>query len=932
MASTQASPGVVVLERDLTHTTNATVDNVAAICGAFEKGPVEEIQTISSERELIDTFGKPNDYNYEYWFSAAQFLLYGGSVKIVRSDNSSLKNAIDATTIVSTSFSATDTTLTVTSATGFDVNDYIKIDAEILKVTAISGNDVTVTRGVFSTSAVSHAAASQITLIEPAGTASTVNEGGTYTDSDTTLTVTSAATLGVQNNSYILIDTEILQVTNISTNDLTVTRGALGTSAAAHTDGSAVSLQTVTTNKTTINEETSSGVTPPIIKNISTYESTTEDASNDFKWAARTPGIYGNSIRILATDAGPDQVLWLTSPSSGNEWKFTSGKGVNVSASNVSSKVYSYSLIVTFEAGSNLVGSFEADNFYTAVAGNVTGRIVAYDASARKIELSVDDTGSDYLEVGDTVTELANSGGSAGSATGDSAVVSKIQRRLTVANNEGSEKFAANMVIKDSSTLSSDINAGDNVTISAIEDEYDSRYYGPNQKWGAIAPRPGTSQYAADRGGFRDLMHILVIDGDGGITGVPGSVLEKFLDVSKASDAKSPQGQNLYYKDVIKLNSRYTWWGSHETSTIFDVDSNATGDIGSSSTNRKFDLLKNNYAILSSDDPTGANPSAIPLIYTKNSSTVKYSLRGGVDGYTLDKDKLFDSYDLFSDQETIEIDYVLMGPAMSNLTDSTAKAQKMLDIAAVRKDCMAFISPPRDRVIGVPSTNTIVDRIIEFYNGLSSTSYGVFDNNYKYIYDKYTDKYRYLPCNADIAGLTLSTALNQEPWFSPAGFSRGQLRNAIKLAYSPLKDQRDRLYSARVNPICSFPGQGIVLYGDKTAQGVASAFDRINVRRLFLVIERAISVAAKSQLFEMNDEFTRQGFKNLVIPYLRGVQARRGVVDFLVVCDETNNPADAVDRGEFFAEIFVKPTRSINFITLQFTATRTGASFAEIVS
>ena len=309
MASTQASPGVVVLERDLSHTTNATVDNVAAIAGAFEKGPIEEVITISSERELISTFGKPNDYNYEYWFAVAQFLLYGGSVKVVRADNASLKNAIDSTQITQTTFDATDTTLTVTSATGFDVNDYLKIDAEILKVTAINGLDITVTRGVWSTSAVSHAASSQITLIEPAGTASTVNEGSTFTDSDTTLTVTSAATLGVQNNSYILIDSEILQVTSIATNNLTVTRGALGTTAAAHTDGSAVTLQTVTSNKTTINEETSTGVTPPIIKNISTYEAVTEEASNNWKWAARTPGVYGNSIRVVMSDAGPAQVL-----------------------------------------------------------------------------------------------------------------------------------------------------------------------------------------------------------------------------------------------------------------------------------------------------------------------------------------------------------------------------------------------------------------------------------------------------------------------------------------------------------------------------------------------------------------------------------------------------------------------------------------------
>tara|TARA_B100000003_G_scaffold56619_1_gene50157 strand:- start:1534 stop:2343 length:810 start_codon:yes stop_codon:yes gene_type:complete len=267
---------------------------------------------------------------------------------------------------------------------------------------------------------------------------------------------------------------------------------------------------------------------------------------------------------------------------------------------------------------------------------------------------------------------------------------------------------------------------------------------------------------------------------------------------------------------------------------------------------------------------------------------------------------------------------------MSTELDSIAKAQKCIDIAALRKDCIAFISPQRSDVIGVPTARQIVDRTVDFFDQLSSTSYAVFDNNYKYIYDKYNDKYRYIPCNADVAGLVLSTTLNQEPWFSPAGFNRGQLRNAIKLAYSPLKDHRDMLYNARVNPIVAFPGQGIVLYGDKTALAYQSAFDRINVRRLFLVMEQAIAEAAKTQLFELNDEFTRQSFKNIVEPFLRRIQSRRGVVDFLVVCDGTNNPADAIDRGEFFAEIFVKPTRSINYITLTFTATRTGASFSEI--
>ena len=427
-------------------------------------------------------------------------------------------------------------------------------------------------------------------------------------------------------------------------------------------------------------------------------------------------------------------------------------------------------------------------------------------------------------------------------------------------------------------------------------------------------------------------MHIIVIDGDGQLTGTPGSVVEKFLNVSKASDAKSPQGDNIYYKDVIKASSQYILWGSHETGDIYDKDVNASGGFGLSGINREFDLIKSSSSINDLDDPTGTNPSAKPLIGTKNQATIRYALQGGVDGYSVARPETLAAFNLFDDAETIDIDYILMGPSMTTVGDSIAKAQHIISIANSRKDCMAFISPHRGDVIGQPSTNDIVTKTIDYFDSLASTSYAVFDNNYKYIYDKYNDVYRYIPCNGDMAGLVLSTTLNSEAWFSPAGFNRGTILNAIKLAYSPLKDHRDRLYAARVNPIVAFPGEGIILFGDKTALGYSSAFDRINVRRLFLVLEESISVAAKNQLFELNDEFTRAQFKNIVAPFLRSVQSRRGIVDFLVVCDATNNPADAIDRGEFFAEIFVKPARSINFITLTFTATRTGASFSEIVS
>ena len=923
MASTQLSPGVVVLERDLTTVANATLDNVAVIVGSFEKGPVNEVVDITSEKELLAVFGRPNDYNYEYWYSAAQFLLYGGTLKVIRADASALKNAIDTAQTQVTLFSASDTTLTVASSADIAQNDLLLIDAEILKVTAINGADLSVLRAQLSTAATSHAASSAITLIEDAGTASTINEGGTLTAGDTTITVASAATLAVQVNDYLLVEDEIVRCTGISGNDLTVERGALSTTGAAHTDGVAIKRLTVTASKTSINESTATGVTAPLIRNVEQYESSVEGAANSWKFGARHPGIYGNSLRIVATDAGPDQILSLAQPTSA-EWQFDSTSTVAYSLGNSSASVYSYSVVATLDP-SSIAGDFNKDEYWRAETNanspsaiDVLGQVVAYDPITRKLELSIDYAqSSDVLEVGDAIALWTAASG--GSRTGDKAVVSSIERQLRTVRSPGTELFESNYTLDDD-------NATD-IQVLSVRSDYEERYFGGNQKWINVAPRPTTSPWVSDRGGSHDQMHILILDGDGKLTGTPGAVLEKFLFVSKASDARGVQGETVYYRDVLKNNSTYVYWGAHETASLMDVDSGANGAIGLSGVSRRFDVFKQQAAIKTNETSTGRE-----IIGTTNNATIRYSLQGGVDGYTLSRSEILGSYDLVNDKETIDVDYILMGPSMAETSDTVAKAQKIIDIAATRKDCLAFVSPSRNDIIGQSDTNVIVNRTVDFFNQLSSTSYAVFDNNYKYIYDKYNDKYRYIPCNADVAGLTLGATLTAEAWFSPAGFNRGQLRNAIKLAYSPLKDHRDRLYAARINPVVSFPGQGIVLFGDKTALAYQSAFDRINVRRLFLVLEDAIATAAKTQLFELNDEFTRASFKNIVEPFLRSIQSRRGVIDFLVVCDSSNNPPEAIDRGEFFAEIFIKPTRSINYITLTFTATRTGSSFAEVTN
>lgn len=434
---------------------------------------------------------------------------------------------------------------------------------------------------------------------------------------------------------------------------------------------------------------------------------------------------------------------------------------------------------------------------------------------------------------------------------------------------------------------------------------YDAQMITPTLNWNQVAPQPGTSVHVAERGGSNDEMHIVVVDVDGGVTGTPNTVLEKFLYVSKASDGKSAEGSLVYYPEVILNQSNYIYWGSHDNEEIWDVSGNAfanASNVGGDSTTA-FDIL----------------------------GEKEYTMSGGADDFTLTQAEIIAGYDYFADPETVQIDYLIMGGGGASEVESKAKANKLISIVNSRKDCVAFISPDKSNVVGVSDSGTQTTNIVDFFDTFASTSYAVFDSGWKYLYDRFADKYRWIPCNGDVAGLCASTTANGDPWFSPAGLNRGGIKNAIKLAYSPKKSERDTLYQKRINPITSLPGQGIVLFGDKTALASPSAFDRINVRRLFLVIEKTIGNAAKGVLFELNDEFTRNNFNNVVEPYLRDIQARRGITDFLVVCDSSNNTPDLIDKNEFIAEIYIKPARSINFITLTFVATRTGVSFEEVI-
>ena len=405
---------------------------------------------------------------------------------------------------------------------------------------------------------------------------------------------------------------------------------------------------------------------------------------------------------------------------------------------------------------------------------------------------------------------------------------------------------------------------------------------------------PGTSAYAASTGASNDELHVIVIDEDGAWTGTRNAVLEKFAFVSKASDAKKSDGANNYYKNVINSQSKYLWWTDHP---VISASGAAWGTVSAAAA------------------------------YKTLSTAVTRSMSGGVDALTLTDGQLQSAWDIYRDDGQYDISLLPLGKV------SAATATYVINnIAEERLDCVVFVSPQNvtsgDIIIGTGSDAT--NQVIAYRNALPSTSYAVLDSGFKYQYDRYNDKYRYIPLNGDVAGLCARTDYTNDPWFSPSGYNRGQVKNVVKLAINPNKTDRDELYKNGINPVVTFPGQGTVLFGDKTLLSKPSAFDRINVRRLFIVLEKAIATAAKYQLFEFNDGFTRAQFKNLVEPFLRDVQGRRGVTEFLVKCDDSNNTGEVIDRNEFVADIFIKPNRSINFITLNFVAARSSVNFNEI--
>ena len=730
------SPGVSVREVDLTNVVPAVATSVGAIAGAFQKGPVSSVTTITSEEQLVQVFGKPNSSNFETFFTATNFLQYADNLKVVRAGSGIL------------------------------------------------------------------------------------NAGAT------------------------------------------------------------------------------SGI---LIRDDDHYQASFQDGSGTHgEWTARTAGTHGNSLGVDICPSARAFAQPLGSLNLTVGEKAIGSLEITVDNQDATDATIAIGDIISFQTASAVVatvaGAITVATKNLVVDGN-SGTIVVGD---RVLGAGISD--------GDVVVKVA-------SITDQQNLV--LDKAIIVANDiplvfskdtqveSGGQEYEVTSVSGEVLTIRLlDDPAGGGLQTIIPDNSLITRRWRFSDLFDSA---PGTSAWSTANGrGEKDEIHVAVYDTTGDVTGfdvdVAGqrtaAVIEIFPSMSKNPNAKTSEGSNNYYPDVIFAQSQFIYWTDH-----LAAGTNWGTDIA-----------------------TGTD-------YTFVSGVDVSSLTGGTDDYTLTAGEIKLAYDLFANTETLDINLVL-GGASSTVADTEAAMDThvtmITSLVESRRDCVGFVSPYRGATVGVADSITATKNVVDGFNNCPSSSYMVFDSGYKYMYDKYNDVYRFVPLNGDTAGLCAFTDQIADSFFSPAGFNRGNIRGAVKLSFNPTKAERDQLYKARINPVVNFPGQGVVLFGDKTALSKPSAFDRINVRRLFLLLEKAISTAAKFQLFEFNDEFTRAQFRNLVEPFLRDIQGRRGITDFSVVADGTNNTIDVIDRNEFVADIFIKPNRSINFISLNFVAVRTGVSFSEV--
>ena len=874
------SPGIKVREVDLTRGGITGVsDQTGAIAGPFVKGPINEPILIENEKDLVDTFGEPKETNrhYEYWMSASSYLSYGGVLRVVRCDAQNLNNANAAV--------ATGAGSSVTSGVKIkNVDDFYNsfsdattwywasknpgIWANGLKVCVLDSRVDQILSGINTSGVTVGAAVTQVISGSIGGIGTAISLDGHLKGIVTGIGASSIEVKVVSHVSAAGTESDVDYIKGGSYEFKTATELTIPGST-----GSATTSITVT--REVFGTAGALGIGTNLLR-FANQGSTTVDNAGGSALAIGATGVFLASAAGVSTigSASPS-ILLIDSELIGIGITVDTGTGfVGFSTRGIDgSTAAAHNDGATVEILQNV--------------GSATTVSAAADATATTVEVNGLGIGTNVLAINDYVRVLSVGVGT----TAEFIKVTGVSTSGRLTPTTTTDWFEGQTLGLDNSTV----------------------------YWKNVAPRPGTSNYAAARNSRFDEVHVVVVDDDGSITGTSGQILEKHVGLSKATDAKlfnSP----IYYKNYIADNSEYAYAGYAPLATPTGFSTGTTAFTSAAS---------------------GWGQNAQGIVFAGIGRSV-YSLQGGKDydgsyneNLNASLGDLMEGYDQFANQREYPINYLIMGPGLGSREQTVGKANKLVNIAELRKDCVATISPSRSDVLNgdVPLTksDTQTDNIITTMDGVNSSSYAVLDSGYAYKFDRFNNKFRYLPCNADVAGMMARTSQNSFPWFSPAGTSRGTVNNAVKLAYNPSQAQRDLLYSRRINPVIAAPGSGVILFGDKTALSYTSAFDRINVRRLFLTIETAIERAARAQLFEFNDAITRSNFVNIVEPFLRDVQGKRGITDFLVVCDETNNTPDVIDANEFRADIFVKPARSINFIGLTFVATRTGISFEEVV-
>ncbi len=715
-------------------------------------------------------------------------------------------------------------------------------------------------------------------------------------------------------------------------------------------------LRVIRTDGSTLNNSNAGAAVTSTTVKIKSYEDYINDYSTATSWyyAAKNPGSWANNLKVCVIDASADQRIAIGTFGLAVGYGITAGISTTFASIGVTTTTTGYLRGIVTKVGNQFVDVKVTDRF-----DNTTGSssLVSYSQNSLNsfssssnnvfiknssgIATSIEtvrfygsvSTGSTVINPVTLAENLPSAGVVAGykiqtftagivntttvAGFGTTSVNGALQTTILISAGAAGVGTNVQFVISNPASSSYDFTTTPNTPV-VVSDWYNQQTLGLTNStvyWKSIAEKPRTSQYASERNALNDEIHIAVVDDTGTVTGIAGNVLEKFTFLSKSLDGKISPSESVYYKDYIANNSEYIFAGVATTGS-------ATGFTGTT--------------VYTSSSVGNWGQNAQNVIFS-GAGNITYNLSGGVDysaanGMSATLSNIISSYDILSNPAEYQVNFLINGPSGgTSIYESQAKANKLIAIAEQRKDCVAVISAHRSGVVNITNTETQTNNIINFFDPITSSSYAVFDSGYKYMFDRFNNTFRYIPCNADVAGLMARTSINQYSWFSPAGSSRGAINGAVKLAYNPSKAQRDILYPKRINPIIFSPGAGIILFGDKTALSYVSAFDRINVRRLFLTIESSIERAARAQLFEFNDVITRSNFINIVEPYLRDVKSKRGITDFLVICDETNNTPDIIDANQFRADIFVKPARSINFIGLTFVATRTGVSFEEVV-